>query len=187
MHDIMNNPDFKHNVKLRRLNEEDAMTSWKWRNDPEVFRYTARRPDITVTPEIEREWIRKVLSDPTTFRCAILADDIYCGNIFLTDIDKDLHIAQIHIFIGLREITGQGVGTMAFLLLLDHAFKNLDITGVYCTIHIENTAICKLTESLGFKCAAIDGYKKSITLNIDDFYSSEAIRIHNNIKAAPHK
>lgn len=63
-------------VTIRPLVESDAYTSVKWRNDPEVFKYTGNTYKNEIKIENELEWIRKVTASPTDYRCAILADDV---------------------------------------------------------------------------------------------------------------
>ena len=84
-------------VTIRPLVESDAYTSVKWRNDSEVFKYTGNTYKNEIKIENELEWIRKVTASPNDYRCAILADDVYVGNIYLTDIDGTS--AHYHIFI----------------------------------------------------------------------------------------
>ena len=69
------------NVTIRPLVEEDAYTSVKWRNDSEVFKFTGNTYKHEIKIENELEWIRKVMANPADYRCAILADDVYVGNI----------------------------------------------------------------------------------------------------------
>ena len=37
-------------VLIRPLEVSDALTSYKWRNDPEIWKYTGSRPDMEITP-----------------------------------------------------------------------------------------------------------------------------------------
>lgn len=102
-------------VTIRPLIEEDAYTSVKWRNDPEVFKYTGNTYKHEIKIENELEWIRKVIAKANDYRCAILVDEVYVGNIYLTDI-QDCK-AHYHIFIGNRNYWGKGVAKKASLLL----------------------------------------------------------------------
>ena len=76
-------------VLIRPLATTDAIFSWEWRNDPEIWRFTGKRPDQYITPQIEKEWIEKVLSETNSKRFAIIVNDIYVGNIQLTNIAED--------------------------------------------------------------------------------------------------
>ena len=47
-------------IYLRSL-KEDALTSYKWRNNPLIWKLTGSKPDIEITKEIELSWIDKIL------------------------------------------------------------------------------------------------------------------------------
>ena len=53
----------KDEICLRPLREEDAKTSWRWRNDPRVWAQTVSHPDREVTEAMELDWIRKALPE----------------------------------------------------------------------------------------------------------------------------
>ena len=48
-------------VKIRPLEPEDAYISVKWRNDPEVFKYTAYTYGHTIVIEDELNWIKQAI------------------------------------------------------------------------------------------------------------------------------
>lgn len=135
-------------VTIRPLQEQDAYTSVKWRNDPEVFKYTGNTYDHIITVQSELDWIRKVIANHNDYRCAILVDGEYVGNIYLTDIDGET--AEYHIFLGNKNFWGKGVAKKASCLLLDHAFKTLNLKCIHLRVRKENNAAVKLYESLGF-------------------------------------
>ena len=122
--------------------------SVQWRNDPEVFKFTGNTYDHEITIESELKWIRKVIANPNDYRCAILVDGVYVGNIYLTDIDKET--AEYHIFIGNKDYWGKGVAKQASCLLLDYAFNKLNLESVHLSVRKENNAAVKLYEKLGF-------------------------------------
>ena len=64
-------------ITIRPLCIEDALTSYKWRNNPNIWKYTGNKPDKVITPEIETEWIKKVLKNENERRFAIIADGQY--------------------------------------------------------------------------------------------------------------
>ncbi len=139
------------NIYLRPLKEKDALTSYKWRNDPEVWELTGNRPDITVTSEIETEWIRKVLKDPISRRFAICIAESneYIGNVQLTNITKQE--AEFHIFIGKKKYWGQGIGSRATEALIKFAKENLPLKQIYLFVKPENKAAVKIYEKVGFR------------------------------------
>ena len=143
------------NVRIRPLKEQDAYTSVKWRNDPEVFKFTGNIYNHEITIDNELEWIRKVTANPTDYRCAILVDEVYVGNIYLTDIKEGT--AHFHIFIGDKSYWGKGVAKRASLLILEYAFNVLNIKEVLLRVRNVNTSAYNLYLRLGFKDVKIDG------------------------------
>ena len=143
------------NVRSRPLKEQDAYTSVKWRNDPEVFKFTGNIYNHKITIDNELEWIRKVTANPTDYRCAILVDEVYVGNIYLTDIKEGT--AHFHIFIGDKSYWGKGVAKRASLLILEYAFNVLNIKEVLLRVRNVNTSAYNLYLRLGFKDVKVDG------------------------------
>lgn len=143
------------NVRIRPLKEQDAYTSVKWRNDPEVFKFTGNTYNHEITIDNELEWIRKVTANPTDYRCAILVDEVYVGNIYLTDIKEGT--AHYHIFIGDKSYWGKGVAKRASLLILDYAFKVLNIKEIFLRVRNVHTSAYNLYLRLGFKDIKVDG------------------------------
>jgi len=143
------------NVRIRPLKEQDAYTSVKWRNDPEVFKFTGNIYNHKITIDNELEWIRKVTANPTDYRCAILVDEVYVGNIYLTDIKEGT--AHFHIFIGDKSYWGKGVAKRASLLILEYAFNVLNIKEVLLRVRNVNTSAYNLYLRLGFKDVKVDG------------------------------
>ena len=135
-------------VSIRPLQESDALVSYKWRNDPEVFKYTGNVYNNIITLETELAWIRRVIQNENEYRCAILVDDEYVGNIYLTDITRTT--AAYHIFIGNKDFWGKGVARTASELILEYAFDVLKLEYVYLRVKRENERALLLYKSLGF-------------------------------------
>ena len=110
---------------------------------------------ITIMIDNELEWIRKVTANPTDYRCAILVDEVYVGNIYLTDIKEGT--AHFHIFIGDKSYWGKGVAKRASLLILEYAFNVLNIKEVLLRVRNVNTSAYNLYLRLGFKDVKVDG------------------------------
>ena len=135
-------------VTIRPLRIEDAYTSYKWRNDPEVFKYTGTTYSDIITLETELNWIKKVIAKTDDFRCAILADNVYVGNIYLTNIKNGE--GEFHIFIGNKEYWGKGIAGKATKLIIQYGFERLKLTSIFLYVKKENTIAIKLYNSLGF-------------------------------------
>lgn len=152
-------------VTIRPLQEKDAYTSVNWRNDPDVFKYTGNTYDHIITIESELNWIRKVMSNSNDYRCAILADGCYVGNIYLTDINDES--ATYHIFIGEKSYWGRGVAKQASILLLDYASKVLRLSYVELSVRRnENIAAIQLYKSLNWVEEKTDGHWILMKVNL---------------------
>lgn len=114
-----------------------------------MFKFTGNTYKNEIKIENELEWIHKVVANPNDYRCAILADGVYVGNIYLTDIDGKA--ANYHIFIGNKEYWGKGVAKKASLLILDYAFNTLKLETVKLKVRKENTSAFMLYKKLGFE------------------------------------
>jgi diamine N-acetyltransferase len=75
-------------ISIRPLKISDAAISWKWRNDPDVWKLTGRKWNNIATQEMEEQWLEKVIINESEKRFAICVneDEKYVGNIQLTDI-----------------------------------------------------------------------------------------------------
>ena len=141
-------------IRIRPLVEEDAYTSVKWRNDPDVFKYTGNTYDHEITIESELDWIRRVMNNPNDYRCAIIADNTYVGNIYLTEIDGVS--AYYHIFIGNKDYWGRGVAKEASKQIIDYAFGSLGLKRIILRVRKDNVRAIRLYHSLGFSITEND-------------------------------
>lgn len=138
-------------IYLRPLREEDAAISYKWRNDPEVWKYTGSKPDKEITYEIEKSWIEKKLKNANEIRYAIclLSSDEYIGNVQLTDIHSDS--AEFHIFIGNKKYWGKGIGKSATRKMIEIGFNEMNLKTIYLEVNENNVAAIRAYEKIGFK------------------------------------
>jgi diamine N-acetyltransferase len=144
-------------VSIRPLREEDAKTSVEWRNIPELWTYTTFKADHKITIQDEINWIRKVMKDPARKNFAILADDVYIGNIYLTDLTDDS--GEFHIFIGDKNYWGKGVAQEASMIAFDYASDELGLKKIILGVNPENQAAVHVYEKLGFtKFGKKDGF-----------------------------
>lgn len=136
-------------VSIRPLKETDAFTSYKWRNDPEVFKYTGNVYTEEITLQSELEWINRVILNQDEYRCAIMVDGEYVGNTYLTGIKEGK--AWFHIFIGNKDYWGKGIAKVASSIMIDYAFNNLNLNAVSLSVHEDNASAIGLYSGLGFQ------------------------------------
>ena len=147
----------EYSVYLRPLVLADAEISYRWRNNPALWRHTGSKPDRHVTLEMEREWLATVLRRDHEKRFAICLKDggRYIGNIFLTDIGHGE--AQIHIVVGDTSFLGEGRTDQAVLLLIEHAFSELALERLYAVIKKRNRLSVALALRTGFTPVSEEG------------------------------
>ena len=136
-------------VLIRPLRFEDASISWKWRNDREVWEHTGSRPDIVVTEEIEKQWILDKLKELNSVRFAIDVDDVYVGNIQLTNIIEK-KTAEYHVFIGDKSYWGKGVASLATAQIIRYAKNVINLQSLYLSVRQENNSAIRVYEKSGF-------------------------------------
>lgn len=142
--------DDPYEIYLRPLQLDDAKISYKWRNNPEIWKNTGSAPDREITEEMEMAWMRKVLTDSVTKRFAIClkANDRYIGNVYLSDIRDGQ--AEEQIFIGEPELWGKGIGTAARIALYGMAKDQFGIERIVTNIRVRNVASLRSVMKLGF-------------------------------------
>ena len=141
-------------VTIRPLQVQDASTSYKWRNDPEIWQYTGSKPNKVITEQIEQKWIEDTLNDKTKKRFAIEVDNIYVGNIQLTNINHES--AEYHIFIGQKEYWNKGIAKLASAQIIKYAKEVLELKEIYLYVNSLNIYAIKAYKALGFKVISPD-------------------------------
>lgn len=139
------------NVMIRPLELDDHKISYAWRNDPAIWQFTGSKPNRTITPEIEKEWLAGAIQRPNEKRFAICVGPKkrYVGNVQLTSIGNEE--AEYHIFIGEKEYWGKGIAKKASILILEYAFKVLKLTQVFLYVNHDNVTALRMYEKLSFK------------------------------------
>ena len=137
-------------IYIRSLKREDALTSYKWRNNPLIWELTGSKPDIEITKEIELSWIDKILKRKNEKRFAICIEKTnqYIGNVQLTNIQNKK--AEFHIFIGETKFWGKNIATIATNKVLNFADNDLKLKEVYLWVKKENIAAIRVYEKCGF-------------------------------------
>lgn len=142
----------QYRVYLRALEPEDYKTSVKWRNDDDV---TSRLGGgkYFVSSEVEKQWVLNTITQNKNVKLAIctVKDNLYIGNIYLTDIDYVNRKAHSHILIGNHEFWNGGYGTEAMRLLLDYAFNQRNLRRIEAIVLEDNVGSQKMHEKLGYK------------------------------------
>jgi RimJ/RimL family protein N-acetyltransferase len=138
-------------VVLRRHVPSNLRAFQRWYSDPEVVRLT-RYQDSPMRPEeIERFFAARALgSDSLAMAIHRRDDDRLIGTCALSQLDADNGSALFHITIGEKDAWGQGYGTEATRLMLDHAFGTLNLHRIALSVFSFNERAIRSYMSCGF-------------------------------------
>lgn len=139
------------NIQLKEIYQKDLPVIFEWINDRETVLYNAPYKPIS---EIQhRTWFENIQN----------RNDSYIFGIYEIKINKIIGTCQLHsinwihrnaelqIRLGNKEARGKGYGSEAVRLLLDFAFKDLNLYRVYLHVFQTNTTAIHVYEKIGFK------------------------------------
>jgi RimJ/RimL family protein N-acetyltransferase len=138
-------------VRLRRHVPENLTRFRQWYADPEIARL-ARYQEAPMRPEeIERFFAARVVG-PDAMAMAIheRTTDRLLGTCAFSQLDGDNGSALYHITIGEKDAWGQGFGTEATQLMLDHAFGVLGLHRIALFVFEFNERAIRSYQRCGF-------------------------------------
>ncbi|MDR6226890.1 GNAT family N-acetyltransferase [Desmospora profundinema] len=99
------------------------------------------------------EWLEKTARDPDRVFLVIVSqeDDTVLGDVELNDIDWYHRSANIRIQLNHERNYGQGYGTEALDLMLDHGFGILNLHRIHLEVFAFNERAIRAYEKLGFQ------------------------------------
>lgn len=137
-------------VSLRAANNHDMEISRIWSNDEEIAAFVDRARPVS---EIEHvKWWENIVQNQNI--CFFAVEDCkskeHIGNIWLYDIDCRHRKAELRVLIGDKRYWSKGYGREAVGLLVEFAFKKLNLNKVYAYVLASNPRAKKMFESCGF-------------------------------------
>lgn len=142
-------------VVLRPYRLDDASAIAAWGRDVETTRWMGPRFREPRTVEVVRKRLEDLLrSPPDDGAFFVVADPktgAYLGAADLTSIDRVDRRAVLSLVIARAEDRGQGRGTEALRLLLDHAFGPLALNKVELRVNAANAAALRCYQKAGFR------------------------------------
>jgi len=138
-------------IFLRSLEVEDVKGFYHWLNDQEVTKYTSHGI-FPVTREGEEKWLSDTRKSKNTIVLAIIdkKTDTHIGNCAIQKINWIYRHAEFAIIIGEKKFWGKGIGTEVAKLLINHAFRNLNLNKVWLGVNTENKDAVRSFEKAGF-------------------------------------
>lgn len=140
-------------VYLREVRPSDVNENYyRWMNDPEVTQYLESRfyPN---SMEGLREYVASKLGDrDNVFLAIVLKEgDRHIGNIKLGPINWIHRVADVGILIGEKDCWSKGYATEALRLVVDYAFRKLNLHKVTAGCYANNQGSRKAFEKAGFQ------------------------------------
>jgi RimJ/RimL family protein N-acetyltransferase len=147
-------------VYLRPLAREDLVYLRKWSDDAEIRGLTG---EVTSMSQADCErFLEEVYDDSSRewFVVVIKKNNQVIGEAGLLRMFPAWRTTDISVIIGEQEEWGKGYGTETILLLLDHAFKQLNFHRVAIGVVGFNERAIRFWEKVGFRKEGIerDGY-----------------------------
>jgi RimJ/RimL family protein N-acetyltransferase len=144
---------FGERVRLRAVEHDDLPRFVAWLNDPEVLEGLA--VFLPLSQAGEERWYQNMLESPPAEHPLVIEvrrEDGWMpvGNCGLHKIDPKNREAEVGIFIGEKSCWNQGYGTDAMRLMLEHAFRTLNLHRVFLRVMEPNRRAVRCYEKVGF-------------------------------------
>ncbi|SEG17912.1 GNAT family N-acetyltransferase [Flavobacterium urumqiense] len=167
-------------ISLRPLKIEDVTGRYGyWLNDAEITKYNSHGR-FPMTQEKLVNFVKNSQNSSNNLVCAVITNETneHIGNISLQSISWVDRNAEIAFMLGEKKYWGKGVMYEASKLLIDHAFKNLNLHRIHCGTSSDNTGMKKLAEKLGM---INEGIRKEAIFNNGIYYDIVEYGILNKI------
>lgn len=135
-------------IRLRRLEAKDISGMLEWMHDPEINRWY-RFDAASMTEERAEKFIAGSFMETDRHYAIADDDDNYLGTISLEDIDRvNAHALYA---VSLRaKAQGHDIALAATKMLLEIAFRELDLERVYLNVLSDNMRAKRFYEKAGF-------------------------------------
>jgi RimJ/RimL family protein N-acetyltransferase len=136
-------------VVLRAIRREDLPNYVAWFNDPDVLEYFGHYRPMSL-PQEER-WYETMLQDRNVLSFAIEVEGRHVGACGFPNIDHQNRCAEVGLFIGVKELWGQGLCADVLRTLLRYGFEQLNFHRIYLRLFAENERGRRCYERVGFQ------------------------------------
>ena len=157
-------------IFLRPLEENDLKSNYKfWLNDQEVVAHNSHGRFPYSCDDL-LNYVKSTSSSNNIIVLAIIdkKSNKHIGNISLQSINWIDRNAEIAFLLGDKNFWSKGIMFQAGKLLINHAFKTLNIHRVYCGTSSNNISMQKLGLKLGM---VKEGERKEAIYNNGKYYS----------------
>lgn len=135
-------------VTIRKFEERDIDNKIRWINDDRNNEYL--HYDLPLEYDKTVAWFNRIRDRTDRYDAVIEVNGEPVGIIGLLNIDSSNGKAEYYITLGESEYKGKGIAAKASRLLLDYAFRELNLNKVYLFTEVDNIVAQRLFERLGF-------------------------------------
>jgi RimJ/RimL family protein N-acetyltransferase len=146
---------------LAPIDVNDVEKYTEWLNDLEVAKNLILYSHV-ISLENEKVFLGK-LSKEHTYSVIDNETNELIGNCGFGSIDHLNQTAEVEIFIGNKKYWNKGFGSEALVLLMDYAFKALNLHNIFLRVYSFNERAKKSYEKIGFKL--IGKYREALLRN----------------------
>ena len=162
-------------VVLRRHAPENLEAFRRWYGDPEVARLTRYEDGPMRADEIDRFFTARVIGlDSLALAVHVKETNRLIGSCAFSQLDGDNGSGLFHITIGEKDCWGQGYGTEATRLMLDHAFGALGLHRVSLTVFAFNERAIRSYRKVGF---TVEGHAREAIFREGQYWDEIAMSI----------
>ena len=139
-------------IALREKRIADARNDYTWETDPELSYLDAASPVNITFSQYLSEYANQLRNcPPTSRRLAIeTLDSKHIGNCSYYDISETRGEAELGILIGDRDYWDRGYGTASVIALIDHIFRQTNISRIYLKTLESNSRAQRCFQKCGF-------------------------------------
>ncbi len=135
---------------IRTIEKNDIPLTQKWINDPDISEIMGYLPVMSL--ENQLDWFDNIKNDKSRFIFAICLNENHehVGNVGLGNINYISRHAMMNIFIYDHKYRGKGIGYEASKLILDFAFKRINLNKVYLQTSERFERAINMYKKIGF-------------------------------------
>lgn len=140
-------------IRLREYMRDDIPYALAYLNDSEVKKFLNPRIPFPITMEEEIKWYEcnSSTKDRYSFAIETIEDRRYIGGCGINETDWKNSTVIIGIFIGDKNLWGEGYGSDAVKVLIEFIFMQMNINKIKLNVYDFNERAIKCYEKCGFK------------------------------------
>lgn len=139
-------------IYLRPISLDDISQNYvNWMNDPQINQYLESRFSEQTLDSVQ-DFVISMIESPENILFAICEQESghHVGNIKIGPLNTIHSHAEIGLLIGKKECWGKGYGSEAIALVVEYAFKTLNIHRLTSGAYAENIGSVKAFQKNGF-------------------------------------